>query len=830
MGGGLAGLGLSQAFLNSWCQRYQQALAAPSPRKLALLVGINQYERYTQWPDLQGCVTDVELQQALLVHRFGFQPQDVLMLTNLEATREAIEAAFVSHLIEQARAGDLVVVHFSGYGAHIPARIPTETNGLAHREQHVLLPADALAQTNGTDRRINGVLEDTLFLLLRALPTDWVTTILDAGFVGAGTTVGGGLQVRSQPLPEGVLLCEAELAFQSQLLQQTALSAEQVSVQQRAGQIPGLLLSTSHQAAVEAHWAHTQAGLLTYWLTQRLWNAMPPTTTMVTFSRIATAMEQQVGATQQPELHGQKSYDIPLLGYGTPLGPAADGVILAVDVGKHTAQCWLGGLHPTLLEETLMLGFDCCIPSPLLKETATPPASQVSQTTTAPTAPVAPVASQASASRVFRSDDQATAASLFPAKSPVPSATSSATPSAPQAALGAPVPDVAGATRPTASASQAVDQSPVAQTQPLVTSPPPLIIKKHQGLATTARLSADLIEGATFLQEALRELPRSLTLQVALGQTLDRMERVDATSAFSSAIDVATVTSDHQYADVLLTQVPAAEEDGETPDSRYALFRDGGELFANTIGEPGEAIKTAVRRLTPQLEVLLAAKLLNLTVNDATAKVGVSVTLEQIKTEDTQPLIYQSTPRAPWLAPSARPVPKAETMGKIVAIPQGSHIQYRVQNYSPLPLYLLVFALDPTPDQLWYYAPLLQSEATENAPLKYTVIHPQESLTLPKTATEWLAHGPPGLATTYFLFCRRPWQKTLDALATYGRQSSRAATALTLRNPGQVVKSVLADLHQATVEANRASTWVSDQGWLLDVQQWATLAFVHRIS
>jgi hypothetical protein len=39
-----------------------------SARKLAVLVGINQYESNP----LHGCITDVELQRELLVHRFGF--------------------------------------------------------------------------------------------------------------------------------------------------------------------------------------------------------------------------------------------------------------------------------------------------------------------------------------------------------------------------------------------------------------------------------------------------------------------------------------------------------------------------------------------------------------------------------------------------------------------------------------------------------------------------------------------------------------------------------------------------------------------------------------
>jgi hypothetical protein len=73
-------------------------------------VGINQYPRSTA---LSGCVTDVELQRELLIHRFGFNPSDVLTLTDALPTRENIETAFIEHLSNQAKsADDVVVFHF----------------------------------------------------------------------------------------------------------------------------------------------------------------------------------------------------------------------------------------------------------------------------------------------------------------------------------------------------------------------------------------------------------------------------------------------------------------------------------------------------------------------------------------------------------------------------------------------------------------------------------------------------------------------------------------------------------------------------------------------
>gem|GEM_PF-3835566 len=94
----LATLGLSQVDLIRQGDSYGKLLAQDTPRKLALLVGINQYS----YPiaTLNGCINDVRLQQELLIHRFGFNSQDILTLTDEAATQKGILTAFEEHLIK----------------------------------------------------------------------------------------------------------------------------------------------------------------------------------------------------------------------------------------------------------------------------------------------------------------------------------------------------------------------------------------------------------------------------------------------------------------------------------------------------------------------------------------------------------------------------------------------------------------------------------------------------------------------------------------------------------------------------------------------------------
>ncbi|MFB2876078.1 caspase family protein [Floridanema aerugineum] len=110
----LATLGINQLEIQQKGIRYARVLAENTPRKLALLVGINQYPNSQRFNSLKGCVTDVDLQRELLIHRFGFNPKDILILTDAQATREGILTAFENHLIAQAKPGDVVVFHYSG--------------------------------------------------------------------------------------------------------------------------------------------------------------------------------------------------------------------------------------------------------------------------------------------------------------------------------------------------------------------------------------------------------------------------------------------------------------------------------------------------------------------------------------------------------------------------------------------------------------------------------------------------------------------------------------------------------------------------------------------
>lgn len=155
-----------------------------APRRLALLVGIDDYKYVT---DLRGGVNDVELVRATIAGRYGFASDDVLVIRNRQATRAAILHAFREHLIAKAESGDAVLFHFSGHGS----QVPDEKNGdeidgwdetlVAHdsREPGVREVTDI------TDDEINALLDE----LTRK--TSNITVVLDSCHSGSATRFAG---------------------------------------------------------------------------------------------------------------------------------------------------------------------------------------------------------------------------------------------------------------------------------------------------------------------------------------------------------------------------------------------------------------------------------------------------------------------------------------------------------------------------------------------------------------------------------------------------------------------------------------------------------------
>ncbi|QQE65245.1 hypothetical protein GFS31_19310 [Leptolyngbya sp. BL0902] len=346
-----------------WPASYAQALGKPARRKLALLIGINQYPDRAISPTpgqdivLKGCLTDVEMQRQLLIHRFGFAPSDILTLTNQAATRQGILNALDQHLVQQAQADDVVLLHFSGYGSQV------RWDGNPSRTYRTWVPVDGRLPSSDQPA-LNDLFEVEISAILRRVATANLTTVIDAGSQDTGYLRWGNMKVRSRPTVPTGHLPEPFLG--------TVEGA-------REGETPwpGLLLraNTPGSLVLEGPWDGFSAGLFTYALTQGLWEAAADPNPKLLIQRTGDRLQRWTGPDEVPTLGNVLVPKAVTMPYSLPPDqPNAAGIAQPAD--QRSLDLWLGGLSPELLPY-LQPGSRFTIPNPLAADAATSTESTV---------------------------------------------------------------------------------------------------------------------------------------------------------------------------------------------------------------------------------------------------------------------------------------------------------------------------------------------------------------------------------------------------------------------------------------------------------------------
>ena len=720
---------------------YSEALAQSQGRKLALLIGINDYPSAALPSNqpvngkLAGCLTDVALQKELLVHRFGFLPADIVCLTNAEATREGFYRAFIDHLYSQAKANDVVVVHFSGFGSQVRV-----DDGSSQSLQRTLVPVDGVLPTS-RHPALNDISEVELKTLLRLLKTKNVTTVLDAGSVDINVPLSGGLRSRSR---SEIASGQPPIPF--------PLIADQ-RLMKESDDFPGVLLRGGpvDEVVLERQWHDFNAGAFTYVMTQYLWSAPAPVMTERVMARAQETLVRWGGSSQQPVAAGpiQKT---PI--YNTPLLDQTRGgaVVKEVSADGKSATLWMGGIPPRVLEYL-------------------------------------------SADSVMSCQGRR------------------------------------------------------------------LRVRSHTALTGRARLIEDASNGAPLqpgqpVFEAVRSLPQDIDLVVALDSRLERIERVDATSALSALPFVSSTSDTELPADCLLakpiigtdetltaslypTQMnrklaqskiastnlaeeldsPVLEQPAEVSITQgYGLFSVTRSPIPGTVAQKEEAIKPAINRLTDKLEALTALKLLRLTENQATSKLLVRITLEQVEPKQNKLLISRQTFKASQNNDSS-------IEGFIPTVPVGSRVRYQIFNEGSVPLYYTLINVDPKERLSAFYPALGDMPAVESAEevaeedILSSIsasIAPSSSVFIPDANLDWDVESPAGPVETYVVCSTRPLTKTVSILKS--ALNNRGQRVSPLPNSLETVKALLADLSSASETSD----------YKLDVAQWATLNFAYK--
>jgi len=141
----------------------------------ALLVGINRYMMSNS--DLSGCVNDVTNIRDSLIKFFGFQTEDIRVVTDERATKKGIMDR-LKWLVKGAKAGDRLLFHFSGHGSQVRDRDGDE---LKDKLDEILCPHDM--DWDGTY-----IVDDELRKIFAGLPKGCaLEVLLDSCHSGTGT-------------------------------------------------------------------------------------------------------------------------------------------------------------------------------------------------------------------------------------------------------------------------------------------------------------------------------------------------------------------------------------------------------------------------------------------------------------------------------------------------------------------------------------------------------------------------------------------------------------------------------------------------------------------
>jgi hypothetical protein len=331
--------------------RYNHAIAQPSGTKRALLIGINDYNGSDRALNLNGCHTDAELQKNLLQYRYNFRPHNIHTL--LDPDRDRLIAAF-RQLIAETQPNDTVVIQFSGHGSKL--HDPTSPSGVSTSLIPFVTNGDVTQQ--GDRQIVPDLSAASLFMLLACLPTENVTTILDCCYAGGGTR--GSIRIRTVNDPRVFYPSDAEIALQEELRDRLGWDEDTLKQKRAAGAAKGIVLAAtdSATAAYDVRYSGFYAGLFTYNLTQRLWQATASPERAIDDVRYTLQRDGQI---PQLDLAPGSDANRRIYFIDRP-NPSAEGVILAAGEG-NTASVWLGGLVPESVQAEVGFEFDVVSPS-----------------------------------------------------------------------------------------------------------------------------------------------------------------------------------------------------------------------------------------------------------------------------------------------------------------------------------------------------------------------------------------------------------------------------------------------------------------------------------
>lgn len=275
--------------------------------KRAVLIGINRYR--VPGADLRGCVNDVKnLQQALTTY-CGFSSKDITTLTDLQATKKAMQSA-IQKLVASGKKGDVLLLHYSGHGANVPDDNGDEAD---HRDE-ILCPTNL----DWNDPLRDDWLRKTFDKLRSGVS---LTVIMDCCHSGTNTRA---ITPPDAPIKERFLPCPLDLMATESGRKLRGTLRGKLGKAPRGGKrrsdivhadIPELLITGCRdtQTSADAKIGGTFNGALTYYLVDSI-KASKGNLTYRELHQGTTVKLKKNRYDQVPQLEGQRtSFDRPFL-------------------------------------------------------------------------------------------------------------------------------------------------------------------------------------------------------------------------------------------------------------------------------------------------------------------------------------------------------------------------------------------------------------------------------------------------------------------------------------------------------------------------------------
>lgn len=275
--------------------------------KRAVLIGINKYQ--VPGSDLNGCVNDVKNLSGALKTYYGFADKDITTLTDLKATKKAMQAA-IQKLIVGGKKGDTLLLHYSGHGSNVPDDNGDEAD---HRDE-ILCPTDLDWKDTLRDdwlRKIFNKLRKgvSLTVIMDCCHSDTITRAMlppDAP-----------VRERFLPCPLDFMATESGRKLRGAVRGQLRKASKSKSRKSDIvhAEIPELLITgcRSTQTSADAHIGGTYNGALTYYLVESIKEADGKLTYRELHRRTMAKLKAE-DFDQVPQLEGQKtSFDCQFL-------------------------------------------------------------------------------------------------------------------------------------------------------------------------------------------------------------------------------------------------------------------------------------------------------------------------------------------------------------------------------------------------------------------------------------------------------------------------------------------------------------------------------------